>query len=91
MFWWKQIHAANILQKLPKRENATHLLTVEIPPYENFPRDHYFKRHSAKILTTDNFLKKDSTLLSGASLNRLRFPSAQWQEMSLEASLGPEL
>ena len=49
------------------------------------------KRYSTQILTKDNFLKKDSTFLSGASLNRLRFPSAQWQEMSLGASLGPEL
>lgn len=45
----------------------------------------------ARKKAKDNFLKKDSTFVSGASLNRLRFPSAQWQEMSLEASLGPEL
>ena len=43
----------------------------------------------ARKKAKDNFLKKDSTFVSGASLNRLRFPSAQ--EMSLEASLGPEL
>ena len=49
------------------------------------------KENGAKILTKGNFLKKESKHCQDLALNRLRFPSAQCQEMSLEASLRGEL